>query len=74
MEMKDWRGNSYADEELGGSCETENCPNKAVRNCCKAEGDIGRTHWHGAIHTRDGGLKKLCRSCADKENAEWNKR
>jgi hypothetical protein len=72
QQMKDWRGNDYKEEEL--NCRCEICNNKmAVRNCCCAEGDIWRTHWHGAVHTKDGGLKNLCRECADKENKKWSR-
>lgn len=82
--MEDWRGNKYEEEfiwENDGSVGgmgirsqklCENCKEKpAVRNCCEAERDVGRTHWHGAVHTKDGGLKFLCRECADKENNKW---
>jgi len=74
--MKDWRGNKYIEEKLwyvtdNGNRVPVNCDmcleNQAVRNCCTAEGDIGRTHWHGGVHTKDG-IKNLCRKCADKVN------
>jgi hypothetical protein len=71
-EMSDWRGNIYKDEELNEKCE--DCGEQAVRNCCIAEGDEGRTHWHGAIHTKDGGLKCLCRKCAEIDYLKMRKR
>ena len=78
IEMKDWRGNSYKEENLfkenGKRWKCEICKKKdAVRNCCEAEGDIGRTHWHGGVHCQDGGWKALCKECADIENKKWNK-
>lgn len=76
QEMKDWRGNSYKEEKLtlnGKPVKCDMCYNQAVRNCCIAEGDKNRTHWHGAIHTHDGSLKSLCRACADKDHAWRNK-
>lgn len=65
--MKDWRGNTYQDEVLGVPCA--NCGKPAMRNCCIAEGDVGRTHWHGEVHIK--GLKPLCKSCAEEENKKW---
>ena len=67
MKMKDWRGNTYEEEKIEGK-KCVICKKQAVKNCCKAERDIDRTHHHGAIHTRDRGLCYLCRSCANKEN------
>ncbi len=80
--MKDFRGNEYLESKLwfirkNGTKVPVGCgicvEQQAVRNCCEAEGDFGRTHWHGEIHTWGGGLKALCRKCADKENKKWNK-
>lgn len=77
--MKDWRGNSYKEEKLwyvrpNGNRVPINCDGcmeqQAVRNCCVAEGDVGRTHWHGGVHTKDGGLKVLCKICYEKEKKE----
>jgi hypothetical protein len=71
MTMKDWRGYEYPEETLNELCEI--CGKQAVRNCCVAEDDKDRTHWHGAIHTIDDGLKFLCRECSIKENNKWKK-
>ncbi len=40
-------------EPLGLPCEEPDCFAEAVRHCCNAEGDAGRTHWHGGIHHID---------------------
>lgn len=68
--ITDWRGNEYDEnEQLGKPCE--DCKVKpAIRNCCIAEGDFARTHWHGEIHTSDGHIKALCRECAEKDHAK----
>ena len=85
--MTDWRGNEYEEEKLWyfGKDDTKvplNCEicteKQAVRNCCLAEGDIGRTHWrrthwHGGIHTTDRRLLRLCKSCAEKDHAKRKK-
>ena len=72
MEMQDFRGNSYKEEKLtmnGLPIPCELClQNQAVRNVCIAEGDFGRTHWHGGIHILRGGPVQVCKECADKEN------
>lgn len=79
-QMVDWRGNIFPEEKLWYTTEKgikvplscELClENQAVRNCCEAEGDIGRTHWHGAVHIKGGGMKHLCRKCAEIENKKW---
>lgn len=60
--MKDFRGNVYEEETLGIKCE--HCKqNLAVRNCCVAEGDVDRTHWHGYVHTFERKLLALCKQC-----------
>lgn len=70
MVMHDFRGNKYPEEKLTELCE--DCKKEqAVRNCCIAEGDLFRTHWHGAIHTHDHKLKFLCRNCAEIEHKKF---
>lgn len=72
MEVKDWRGNTYSDEELlDKKCKL--CGKQAIRNTCSAEGDVLRTHWHGGVHTIDRGWEFLCRVCANLENEKWIK-
>lgn len=54
--LKDYRGNEYeSGAPLGVPCHEPGCTKEAVRHRCNAEGDIGRTHWHGGIHRLDGG-------------------
>ena len=50
--LSDWRGNVYRGGEPLGPvvCEHPTCAAPAVRHQCNAEGDTGRTHWHGEIH------------------------
>lgn len=68
-QMKDWRGNVYdPEEQLGEACER--CGQPAVRNFCIREGEAGRTHWHGRIHTFDLHLLALCRKCANEDHAK----
>ena len=60
--LEDWRGNKYKKEVIG-KCEYPNCKKNALRQECTAEGDIGRTHWHGRVHilTKKGvELMALC--------------
>ena len=73
--MQDWRGNTYEEEKLwkqtnqDGLQEAVICEEcnkeQAVRNCCTAEGDVARTHWHGAVHIK-GELLQLCKVCCKK--------
>lgn len=54
LSLSDFRGNDYEyGEDLGGSCDEPGCDKNAVRLPCNAEGDLGRTHWHGGIHRLD---------------------
>lgn len=85
--MEDWRGNKYKEEKLWylkkhekdnvvrvpKSCD-DCLEEQAVRNCCIAEGDVGRTHWHGSVHTFDGHIKALCRKCWEKDCKKFEKR
>lgn len=70
--MHDWRGNFYKREAIG-KCDVKDCTETAMRQCCTAEGDSGRTHWHGRVHVRiDDGfdLMALC----DKHYKEFEKK
>lgn len=31
----------------------------------------GRLHHHGAIHTKGGGLKRVCNKCANEDAKKW---
>lgn len=50
-------------------CPCELCGGESFANAC---GRDDRLHHHGRIHTVDGELKALCRSCAIIENEKWN--
>lgn len=57
--VEDWRGHAYRehaplyDGDAVRWCDEPGCERQAVRLCCTAEGDAGRTHWHGGIHPTD---------------------
>ena len=71
--MKDFRGNTYEEEDLDRKCEM--CKKvQARRQCCVAEGDVGRTHWHGAVHRLKHGLVSVCDECVKIVNKEWDDR
>lgn len=55
QELQDWRGNTYdqggpVEDEAITYCGVNDCEERSVRHQCNAEGDFGRTHWHGGIH------------------------
>lgn len=79
--LHDWRGNTYNKNQTIGKCEFKGCKNKAKRQPCLAEREIGRTHWHGRVHvkTKDGfKLMALCdkhnKVLCSKHNTEMIKR
>lgn len=75
---RDFRGNEYElYEELEKICSAKYCEKKAIRHNCIAEGELNRTHWHGAIHfvlDDSHGLDYFCLEHGVIEQNKWEER
>lgn len=57
--------------QIGPETEEERCylcGEEAHANWCPGD---GRSHHHGCVHTPEGGLEAVCRSCHPKVEQAW---
>lgn len=47
------------------------CGGESVANSCPGD---GRSHYHGRVHRKNGGLVAICASCIGQISTEWNER
>ena len=74
-EGRRWTGEAVPITAIG-ICDVEGCGGIAYKEECNAEGDSGRMHWHGTLHTLSArfGSGRLCPKHAKECRQEWSAR